>query len=219
MSEDRYFKVLVTRDLTESALIPVTAIDSAAAGDIATSSDTANRFNNLFEVNEGFFGELPYLGDQNEDIKEISKVEYEEMLVKANTSNESNTPQFDNFTRKVAGLKQWGEPDEEGNPFEPSDGVDDSHSCLMDLIDEAREIVSQAKTMFTVICLYPDYATDDHGADLYVEVTEAKDAFQAAEKVRVMASEANSGDISPDDFRVIAVMAGDVTLELDATSF
>ncbi len=44
------------------------------------------------------------------------------------------------FVRKVAALMKWGEPDEEGDPFEPDDGVDDSHTCLMDLIDEARAI-------------------------------------------------------------------------------
>lgn len=42
---------------------------------------------------------------------------------------------------KIATLKKWGEADENGEPFEPSDGADDSHECLMDLIDEAREIL------------------------------------------------------------------------------
>lgn len=48
------------------------------------------------------------------------------------------------FVAKVANYKKWGEPDEDndGEPFEPSDGLDDSHSCLMDLIDEAREIMA-----------------------------------------------------------------------------
>lgn len=50
--------------------------------------------------------------------------------------------QFDRllaFARKVAHFKKWGTDDAEME--EPSDGVDDSHTCLMDLIDEAREIV------------------------------------------------------------------------------
>lgn len=48
------------------------------------------------------------------------------------------------FVEKVAGLKLWGETDENGASFEPSDGVDDSHSCLMELIEEARCIIDGA---------------------------------------------------------------------------
>ena len=48
----------------------------------------------------------------------------------------------DTFVERVAALKKWDEPDEDGEPFEPSDGLDDSHSCLMDLIDEARVIAA-----------------------------------------------------------------------------
>ena len=48
----------------------------------------------------------------------------------------------DAFVERVAALKKWDEPDEDGEPFEPSDGLDDSHSCLMDLIDEARGIAA-----------------------------------------------------------------------------
>lgn len=44
---------------------------------------------------------------------------------------------------KIAAFKKWGEPNDDGEPFEPSDGVDDSHVCLMDLIDEARAIVGE----------------------------------------------------------------------------
>lgn len=42
---------------------------------------------------------------------------------------------------KIAALKKWGEPDDNGEPFEPCDGADDSHECLMDLIDESREVL------------------------------------------------------------------------------
>lgn len=50
------------------------------------------------------------------------------------------------FVERVAGLKKWDEPDENGEPFEPSDGLEDSHSCLMDLIDNARSLVQGAGT-------------------------------------------------------------------------
>lgn len=47
---------------------------------------------------------------------------------------------FEAFVRRVAGLKVWGEPDPDNNgePFRPQDGEEDSHICLMDLIEEAR---------------------------------------------------------------------------------
>lgn len=56
------------------------------------------------------------------------------------------------FVEKVARLKKWGEPDEIGDPFEPSDGVDDSHSCLMGLIDEARAILAPEEVDLVSYC-------------------------------------------------------------------
>lgn len=56
------------------------------------------------------------------------------------------------FAQKVSLLKKWGEPDEDGEPFEPSDGVDDSHSCLMDLIDEARDLLEPTQPELTSYC-------------------------------------------------------------------
>lgn len=56
----------------------------------------------------------------------------------------STCEQSRTFVKHIASLKKWGEPDENGKPFEPSDGLDDSHSCLMDLIDEARVISTHA---------------------------------------------------------------------------
>ena len=49
------------------------------------------------------------------------------------------------FVEKVASLKKWGEPDpgNDDEPFEPSDGLDDSHDYLMGLIDMARDIRGQ----------------------------------------------------------------------------
>ena len=42
------------------------------------------------------------------------------------------------FIQKVADLKLWSEMEEE-----PSDGLEDSHECLMDLINEARLILKE----------------------------------------------------------------------------
>jgi hypothetical protein len=49
------------------------------------------------------------------------------------------------FVQSIASLKQWGEPDGQGRPFEPSDGIEDSHTCLMALIEEARTLVGSAQ--------------------------------------------------------------------------
>jgi hypothetical protein len=38
------------------------------------------------------------------------------------------------FVQSIASLKRWGEPDGQGRPFVPSDGLEDSHTCLMALI-------------------------------------------------------------------------------------
>lgn len=46
------------------------------------------------------------------------------------------------FVNSIAMMKKWGESDEEGNPFSPSGGLDDSHECLMDIIEDARRIVN-----------------------------------------------------------------------------
>jgi hypothetical protein len=80
--------------------------------------------------------------------------------------------------------------------------------------------VVDAGDPYTVICLYPDYITGDFGADIYVNTVAAKDAYKAASDVQLMAMEANSDTCcEPEDFRVIAVIKGDVTLELDASNF
>lgn len=78
--------------------------------------------------------------------------------------------------------------------------------------------------MFTVVLLYPDYSTGDYGADIYVEAAEGKDGYEATTKVQQMASDANlpedgDGGIPPEDFKPIAVIEGDMILELDATCF
>lgn len=81
------------------------------------------------------------------------------------------------------------------------------------------------KQPFTVILLYPDYATGDFGADIYVDVAEAKDPYEATGMVRKIAAAANTVEegcyntIPAEDFRPIAVFKGDLPVELDATNF
>ena len=61
---------------------------------------------------------------------------------RSKTLSEAPEPNALAFVRQVAGFTKWGEPSpDDGSPFEPADMVDDSHSCLMDLIDEARALL------------------------------------------------------------------------------
>lgn len=45
---------------------------------------------------------------------------------------------FVEFAQAIAGLQKW----EPGSPEEPSDGMEDSHVALMDLIDQARALMT-----------------------------------------------------------------------------
>jgi hypothetical protein len=53
---------------------------------------------------------------------------------------EKTKTEADLFVENVAHLKKWGEPDENGVPFAPSENHVDSHDCLMSLVDKARAI-------------------------------------------------------------------------------
>lgn len=72
--------------------------------------------------------------------------------------------------------------------------------------------------VFTVVLLYPDYATGDFGADVYIDCVSAKDEFAAAKKVQQLAHQANR-TIRTADFRPVLVLAGDCQVRADATSF
>lgn len=60
---------------------------------------------------------------------------------------------FKDFTQQVANLSKWGCTDAETE--EPSEGTDDSHSCLMDLIDDARKVIAEpgSKPTFWVLTI------------------------------------------------------------------
>ena len=89
------------------------------------------------------------------------------------------------------------------------------------LSEEPSLRLASETTTWTVILLYPDYMTDDFGADIYVDCAEADDPYEAVKLVQEMAAAANSGEFTeePGDFRCIGVLKGEHTLELDATNF
>lgn len=72
---------------------------------------------------------------------------------------------------------------------------------------------------YTVVCLYPNHATGDFGRDIYVGTGVGNDAYEAARAVQEQAAETNDHKILAEDFRVIAVFAGNVEMELNALDF
>lgn len=79
---------------------------------------------------------------------------------------------------------------------------------------------------WTVMLLYPDYLTDDHGEDIFVEwalTAEPDDAVPVVQRKAVEAqrdlSVKSAVDIDIADFKMIAVWAGRSTLALDASSY
>jgi hypothetical protein len=74
---------------------------------------------------------------------------------------------------------------------------------------------------YTVVLLYPDYLTGDFGADIYVDAARAKNLERAVRAVQWRAVRAQLPDSvnDPSDFRPILVLAGDVKVVADATSF
>lgn len=81
--EISFFQILVTRDTTESALIPVAAESPFRATQYATSTEASKEFGHLFKVNEENLNELPYMGSPEEDIMEISEETYVELLAQS----------------------------------------------------------------------------------------------------------------------------------------
>ncbi len=81
----------------------------------------------------------------------------------------------------------------------------------------------KARKKWTVILLYPDYAADDFGGDIYVGWVSRKDPYKAAAIAQKKAWKANDGEEGnidkPEDMRPIAVIGGYHKLELDAGSF
>jgi len=73
--------------------------------------------------------------------------------------------------------------------------------------------------VFTVVLLYPDYATGDYGADVYVVAVGAKDEFAAVKKAQRKAYVFSAAVKAKEDFRPILVLAGDCKVVADATSF
>ena len=74
--------------------------------------------------------------------------------------------------------------------------------------------------VFTVICLYPEYATEDFGTDTVIRTVEATNAFEPSRLVqRIATREAYVAIKQPSDFQVIAVFPGHVRPELEARNF
>lgn len=92
-----------------------------------------------------------------------------------------------------------------------------SRKGFTDSYDLVAEL-GRALQTYTVILLYPDYATDDYGRDCYIGAVEASNPDVAVVLARSRAYEetapASAGDDAdnpirdPDDFAVVAVFRG-----------
>ncbi len=72
---------------------------------------------------------------------------------------------------------------------------------------------------FTVICLYPEYASEDFPSDTLIRTVEARNAFEASRLAqRIAAQESDVPIRQPSDFRVIAVFPGHVRPALEASN-
>ena len=75
-----------------------------------------------------------------------------------------------------------------------------------------RQAIEQTKKQlnneFTVILLYPGCWNDAGEVETYIDYAETQKAYQAIGIVRKKASIANDGNISPEDFALIAVFPG-----------
>jgi hypothetical protein len=84
------------------------------------------------------------------------------------------------------------------------------------LIESKLNKVANEKAEYTVLVLYPDWMATEYGSDLYIETARATDVQQAIKVVQKMASDANGGEIPPEDFKAIAVFEGNVPCVMGA---
>ena len=74
--------------------------------------------------------------------------------------------------------------------------------------------------LFTVLLLYPSYATEDFGTDTLIRTVEARNAFEASRLAQRIAAQDSGVPIrQPSDFQVIAVFPGHVRPALEARNF
>lgn len=73
---DKFYRVLVTRETTESAFIPVKAKSAEEAGETATGEEYLADYEHLFKVNEGNLTTEAYLGSGEGDVEEVGEDEY-----------------------------------------------------------------------------------------------------------------------------------------------
>nr|BAO19208.1 hypothetical protein [Burkholderia sp. M701] len=131
------FSGLVTREATESCVVYSPTGDG---DDILEDAENSN----TWEVNEGNSSASPYFGSgSDEDVEEISVTEYLDALLEIaikDLRSQASTKSLA-FAQRLSLLNKWGEL-VDGKPYEPSDGLDDSHQTLMSLIEEARTITA-----------------------------------------------------------------------------
>jgi hypothetical protein len=127
--------IVTTSDCTLSQTVYTSTDDTDVIFDTAKSDG-------LWEYNEGNPIDDVYLGGGKDDIEQIGIADYLADLLRTARARAqaSRHAAALRLLERIAAMKKWGEPDESGKPFEPSDGLDDSHDALMGLIDDARAL-------------------------------------------------------------------------------
>lgn len=101
--------------------------------------------------------EMPLLQDSYEEANHGDhgvSLEFEAEMVKdfpdphPGVLIEATEEASEKLVTEIAHLMKFGEPDENGKPYEASDGTQDSHDVLMVLIDKAREVLSHRNGMW-----------------------------------------------------------------------
>lgn len=125
--DNKFFQIMVTRDATVTALLPIAAADRKEAMRLATSRETTAKFGHCFTLDDPLSGDA-YLGDPDEGLQEVSEEEYLaslaksalpevaepfELVVAAHATNEfANGPEFavlavdTAFIRKIMRLRR-----------------------------------------------------------------------------------------------------------------
>lgn len=131
------FSGLVTREATESCVVYSPTGDGNDI--LADAEDSVT-----WELNEGNATESPYFGaGSDEDVEEIGVTEYLDALLNTAIKDaraQAATKSLE-LSQRISLLHKWGEP-VDGKPYEPTDGLDDSHQTLMSLIEDARAITA-----------------------------------------------------------------------------
>lgn len=84
---------------------------------------------------------------------------------------------------------------------------------------DGEVLIENQRAGHTVVLLYPDYATDSYGTDVFILYSSEEDPRAAVREVRQKACETSTVVLDLDDLAAVAVFAGNPACVVDASSF